>query len=113
MSHLFFQGAVAGELFVADAAFRRKLNEKLPDGHKLADATARPAAGDYEIVFAVISDSLKPLDIPFFSKVSLKNAKRRLEGYGYGKVAIKKIQRDKALPVVAAAAAEEEIGLMA
>jgi len=92
LSHLFSQGAVAGELFVADQAFRQKLNEKLPAGYKLPDPKARPNAAEYEIVYGIISNSLKPLDIPFFSKVSLKNAKRRLEGYGYMKVTLKKIQ---------------------
>jgi uncharacterized protein (TIGR04141 family) len=92
LSHLFSQGAVAGELFVADQTFRQKLNEKLPAGYKLPDPKERPNATEYEIVFGIISNSLKPLDIPFFSKVSLKNAKRRLEGYGYKKVTLKKIQ---------------------
>jgi uncharacterized protein (TIGR04141 family) len=45
-----------------------------------------------ELVFAIISKSTNPLEIPFFSKVSLKNARRRLQGYGY-KVTKKKIQR--------------------
>jgi uncharacterized protein (TIGR04141 family) len=95
LSHLFSQGAVSGELFVADRAFREKLNDKLPDGYKLPSPETRPSAGDYEIVFGVISDSLKPLDIPFFSKVSLKNATRRLIGYGFQKVTLKKIQRQE------------------
>lgn len=90
LSHLFFQGVVSGELFVSDAAFRAKLNEKLPDGHKLADVGQRPDPRDYEVVFAIISKSAKPLEIPFFSKVSLRNARRRLEGYGY-RVSKKKI----------------------
>jgi uncharacterized protein (TIGR04141 family) len=93
LSHLFSQGAVAGELFVADEAFRQKINQKLPVGHKLPDHKTRPNATAYEVVYGIISDSQKPLDIPFFSKVSLKNAKRRLEGYGYQKVTIKKIQQ--------------------
>lgn len=91
LSHLFAQGAVSGQLFVQDAAFRHKLNEKLVDAHKLADASLRPNPEDYEIVFAIVSKSAKPLDIPFFSKVSLRNACRQLEGYGY-KVSKKKIQ---------------------
>lgn len=91
LSHLFAQGAVSGELFVSDALFRAKLNEKLADGHKLADVETRPNPQDYEVVFAIISKSAKPLSIPFFSKVSLRNAYRRLHGYGY-RVAKKKIQ---------------------
>jgi uncharacterized protein (TIGR04141 family) len=99
LSHLFSQGAVAGELFVADPEFRVKLNDKLPDGYKLADTTARPTTGEYEVVYGVISNSTKQLDIPFFSKVSLRNAKRRLEGYGYKKVTIKKISHAAPVPV--------------
>jgi uncharacterized protein (TIGR04141 family) len=91
LSHLFSQGAVAGELFVADQEFREKLNDKLPTGYKLQDPQARPNPGEYEVVYGVISNSQKPLDIPFFSKVSLRNAKRRLRGYGFNKVTIKKI----------------------
>jgi uncharacterized protein (TIGR04141 family) len=90
LSHLFNQGVVSGELFVQEETFRSKLNDELPDGHKLADITQRPNADDYEIVFAIISKSNNPLEIPFFSKVSLRNARRRLRGYGY-RVTIKKV----------------------
>lgn len=82
LSHLFAQGAVSGELFVQDAQFREKLNEKLPQGHKLADPAEQPDPREYEIVFAIVVGS-DDLDIPFFSKVSLRNARRRLRGYGY------------------------------
>lgn len=90
LSHLFAQGVVSGELFLQDENFRRKLNEKLPDSHKLPDITVRPNPAEHEVIFAVISKSANPLDIPFFSKVSLRNARRRLSGYGY-KVTKKKI----------------------
>ena len=89
LSHLFAQGAVSGELFVQDAQFRAKLNEKLPDAHKLADPAQQPDPRDYEVVFAVIVGA-DQLDIPFFSKVSLRNSRRRLTGYGY-KVTKKRI----------------------
>lgn len=83
LSHLFNQGVVSGELFVQEREFREKLNEKLPDGRKLADVAARPNPQDYQVIFAIISKSNNPLEIPFFSKVSLRNARRRLLGYGY------------------------------
>jgi uncharacterized protein (TIGR04141 family) len=92
LSHLFAQGIVSGELFVSDANFRLKLNGKLPLTHQLADPNIRPVAGDYEVVYGIISKSSNPLDLPFFSKVSLRNARRRLNGFGY-KVAIKKVQK--------------------
>lgn len=91
LSHLFSQGVVSGELFIADKDFRDKVNEKLSDTHKLENAADRPIASDYEVIFAIISSSKKDLEIPFFSKVSLRNAKRRLETYGY-KVSLQKIK---------------------
>ena len=62
----------------------------MPMLQKLADVNVRPDARGYEVVFAIISKSKKPLDIPFFSKVSLRNARKRLEAYGY-RVTKKKI----------------------
>jgi uncharacterized protein (TIGR04141 family) len=96
LSHLFMQGVVSAELFVSDAEFRAKLNEKLPDERKLADVQQRPNPEKYEVVFAIISRSTKPLDIPFFSKVSLRNAYRRLQGYGF-RVSKQKIATQAAL----------------
>jgi uncharacterized protein (TIGR04141 family) len=90
LSHLFAQGVVSGELFVQDETFRQKVNDILPEDHRLSDYRKRPDPQEYEIVFGIISGSKKPLDIPFFSKVSLRNAYRRLRGYGY-KVTKKKI----------------------
>jgi uncharacterized protein (TIGR04141 family) len=46
------------------------------------------------IVFAIISSLSKELEIHSFSKVSLRNAKRRLETYGY-KVSLQKIGVEK------------------
>ncbi|MGY4303818.1 uncharacterized protein (TIGR04141 family) [Bradyrhizobium sp. USDA 4369] len=89
LSHLFNQGAVSGELFLSDEDFRQKLNEQLPDGYKI-DHRRRPTPGDYEIVFAIISKSNNALDIPFFSKVTMRSARRRLETFGY-RVTKKKI----------------------
>jgi uncharacterized protein (TIGR04141 family) len=96
LSHLFAQGAVSGELFVQDPQFREKLNDKLPANHKLADPAAQPDPKDYEIVFGIVVGS-DELDIPFFSKVSLRNTKRRLKGYGYT-VSKKKISMAKKNP---------------
>lgn len=90
LSHLFSQGLVSAELFAGDAEFRKKLNVKLPAGYKLASSVTRIKPEEYEIVYAVISKSRNQLDIPFFSKVSLRNAKKRLTNYGY-KVTKKKI----------------------
>jgi uncharacterized protein (TIGR04141 family) len=92
LSHLFAQGVVSGELFISDSEFRMKLNAKLPADLRLADPQTRPVPDQYEVVYGIMSKSRRPLDLPFFSKVSLRNARRRLTGYGY-KVTLKKISK--------------------
>lgn len=99
LSHLFQQGLVSGEHFVSDVEFRRKLNtkvnNKLKTGWTRNTSVARPNPSEYEVVYAIISSKgdAKPV-IPFFSRVSIKNARRRLEGFGYT-VTILKIQSVK------------------
>jgi len=85
LSHLFSQGLVSGELFFTDEEFRRLVNERLPEKHRLEDYRHRPQPDELRIVFAVISDAPGDrLIIPFFSKLNCKHAARRLAGYGYG-----------------------------
>lgn len=91
LSHLFAQGLVSGELFRTDIEFRRKVNEELPEGHRLADHTVVPVNQEYQIVFGIISDKDgDELRLPFFSRVNIRHVARRLEGYGY-RVALSKI----------------------
>ncbi|HUX66319.1 MAG TPA: DUF6119 family protein [Terriglobales bacterium] len=90
LSHLFAQGLVAGKLFRNHADFRQKVNEKL-SGPWAINPDVQPASGAYRVVFAVISDSDKPLDLPFFSKVVLRSVHAELKGLGYN-VALAKIQ---------------------
>lgn len=91
LSHLFAQGLVSGELFLTDQTFREKVNAKLPDGHKLADPVKRPDPFAYQVVFGVISAVPGDLAIPFFSRLNLKHAAKRLSGYGY-RVSVAKIE---------------------
>lgn len=93
LSHLFNQGVVSWELFASEYEFREKLNDKLSESFRIPNPNSRPPIAEYRVVFAIISTSSHSLNIPFFSKVSLKNAKRRLEGYGY-KVSLLKIPVD-------------------
>ena len=94
LSHLFSQGTVSGELFQADIEFRRKLNRVLPTGHRLANPDQPPTSKQYQVVFAVISSRPGALSLPFFSRLNLRHAVRRLEGYGY-RVALAKIEVDR------------------
>ena len=93
LSHLFAQGLVSAELFISDPEFRRKVREKLPDAFKPLVPSDKPNSFEYEVVYAIISECENSLDIPFFSKINLRNAKRRLEMFGY-KVSFKKITMD-------------------
>lgn len=83
LSHLFSQGCVAAEAFVRDIEFRKKLNSKLPNSIKLADPEPRPDPSNYKIVYAIATTKKFPSELPFFSKVTLKNALKVLRGLNY------------------------------
>jgi uncharacterized protein (TIGR04141 family) len=83
LSHLFSQGLVSGELFRMEAAFRERVNSKLPKSHKLADPKRPPKFGEYQVVFGVITDRAAPLVLPFFSRLNFKHATSRLAAYGF------------------------------
>jgi uncharacterized protein (TIGR04141 family) len=83
LSHLFAQGNVAAEAFIRDEDFRARLNEKLPAGAKLVDTKIRPDASTYKVIFAIATKKNLPLELPFFSKVTLKNALRTLRALNF------------------------------
>lgn len=80
LSHLFSQGLVSGDLFLSDPDFRNKVRAILPASHKTIVPISNPDPTDYTIVYAVISRSNRLIDIPFFSKVNLRNVMKRLKG---------------------------------
>lgn len=84
LSHLFSQGCVSAEAFIVDSDFRQKLNTKLPPSIKLADALPRPNPQNYKVVYAIATSKNLPSELPFFSKVTLKNAVKVLRGLNYG-----------------------------
>ena len=90
LSHLFQQGVVSGELFISSNSFRSEVNSRLSDDYKLDNADNRPNPTEYEICYAIMSTVPGDLNIPFFSKVVMKNAVKRLQTFGY-KVTKKKI----------------------
>lgn len=82
LSHLFAQGVVSALPFMTDPLFRAALNEKLPATHRLADPNPNPSRTDIEIAYIVLSRTQRArLDLPFFSKVTLRQAYRQLTGY--------------------------------
>jgi len=83
LSHLFSQALVSGQCFLYDAAFRSGVNKLLPHGFKFASTKNQPIAKDYEICIAIMSKVKGSLELPFFSKVSLKHAVQSLCNIGY------------------------------
>lgn len=83
LSHLFAQGNVAAEAFISDADFREKLNKKLPSNACLLDPKTRPNPSDYTVVYAIATTKNIPNELPFFSKVTLKNALKTLRALNY------------------------------
>lgn len=94
LGHLFSQGVNAGQLFLTDAGFRAKVNEELGDGFRLSDPTKRPPAQRYRVVFAVVSDRPGKLAVPFFARLSLRNAYKLLVGTCGYRIAKTKIETD-------------------
>jgi len=93
LSHLFAQGLNSGQLFQIDEGFRRAVDPHLPDDFRGRFVTNRPAAQELRVVLAIVSKSLKPLNLPFFAQLSLRHAMQRLEIFGY-RVALAKIGTD-------------------
>jgi uncharacterized protein (TIGR04141 family) len=94
LSHLFSQGSVSAEAFAKHAKFRIDLNDKLPASIKLRDPSVRPDLQNYRVVFAIATVKTLPQELPFFSKIALKNAMITVKGFGYGGVAISRIEVD-------------------
>lgn len=93
LSHLFHQGMNSAVMTAADVEFRKKVNKKLPASHQLPEEGTFPSS-DYEVVFAIGTRFPIGFDLPFFSKVSLRNSFRNLRVSGY-RVSFATIRRNK------------------
>jgi uncharacterized protein (TIGR04141 family) len=96
LSHLFAQGSVSAETFVKYGDFRKKLNEKLPPSIRLSDPSARINPDGFRVIFAIATTKEIPRELPFFSKVTLKNAVMTLEAMSF-RVALATIEVDPVL----------------
>jgi hypothetical protein len=74
---------LSGHLFKSDAEFRREVNEKLPTSHRLADIRAVVRQDEYRVVIVIVGGPGTALQLPFFSRVTLKNSCKLLDAYGY------------------------------
>lgn len=92
LSHLFNQALVSAQCFMVDSSFREKVNEKLCERFQLTDPMTKPNGNDFEVCIAIMSHQAGALDLPFFSKVSIKNVVSTIRGFGY-KVTKLKINR--------------------
>lgn len=93
LSHLFNQAVVSTELILSDPVFVRKANEKIREQTTNPQFLIDEATGRPTIILAIISKDDDPRPhIPFFSKVALRYARRRLETDGC-KVQIKNIRK--------------------
>ena len=86
LSHLFNQGLVSGELLKNNSRFKEKAEEKI--NRKLDELNGK------KIIFGIITKKYDNFNMPFFSKVSLNNVRRRLIGFGY-EVEVAKIKNIK------------------
>lgn len=93
LSHLFAQGENSGTLLATDPDFRTKVRAKMATSFSNLIPAVRPAQDEFEVVFAVVSHSARPIDasLPFFSRLNLRNRARVLRGQGY-KVSLVRIQ---------------------
>jgi uncharacterized protein (TIGR04141 family) len=87
LSHLFAQGLASAEALLWDEEFRKQVRQHLRahPSHAALVPTDRPAAKDFEIVYAVITKPTTnwPLSLPFLSLLNLAHAARRLRQHGY------------------------------
>jgi uncharacterized protein (TIGR04141 family) len=81
LSHHFAQAVVSAEALSIDRTAREQFAAQV-----VAPQTFRPDAfhpSDHPIVLAVVSDQPGDLTLPFFSRLNVRHAERRLRGMGY------------------------------
>jgi len=91
LSHLFSQGLVSGEAFRSDSAFRTQAADLLPEPFRSFSGDQPLKPEEYQFVFGAISEKSGSLRLPFFSRVNIRQATRRLQAFGY-RTALAKIQ---------------------
>jgi len=91
LSHLFNQALVSADLMLSDSQFRELANEKILEvSSDTSFAITNPRS--IKIVFGIISKKHEDLPhLPFFSKVSFRHVKNRLQAIGFD-VSIKTIR---------------------
>jgi len=85
ISHLFRQGVFSARVLKSDPEALETFKQHLRDYGCPEDMIAMPfAPSDYKVVFAILLNEKHASDIPFFSKVSFRDAAElTLEMMGY------------------------------
>ncbi len=92
LSHLFYQGTNSARLFRISPEFRKVLSLSIKNDQSLAKRLSKePEQREYRVVFAIASSSSSKLQLPLFSKLSLKQALSELDGLGF-RTAVAQIQ---------------------
>jgi len=91
LSHLFYQGTNSARLFRISPAFRKALSLSIEDDQHLAKRLVEePERREYRVVFAIASSSTsKKLNLPLFSRLSLRQALSELDGLGFRTAVVK------------------------
>lgn len=80
LSHLFSQGSVSARCLLADRLFLENLESELPESHSFNGAA--PSPSECHVVFAVVAKRGDDQRLPFFSRVSLRNAAEAIRNLG-------------------------------
>lgn len=89
LSHLFDQGVVSAELLVDNDVFRARVRERIGNDNPSFQnlfPEGRITTTEWEVVYAIIgpwNHEPPSAKLPFFSKVNLRDAKRRLRVMGF------------------------------
>ena len=98
MSHLFSQGSVSCDVFLADPTVRREVRAKLRKMGKASHAKLipkqRPTPSEFEVVYAVLAKDggSWPPELPFFSAVNLMHHAKRIQNLGF-KVSLQHVKQ--------------------
>lgn len=83
LSHLFSQGTVAATLFHSEQTFRERVHELLQAEHRWGRPSDPIQPKDFEVAFAVMAGKRSRTQLPFFSKVNLRNSVNQLSALGF------------------------------
>lgn len=96
LSHLFSQGKVSATCFISDQSFRKQLHNVVKSklGDKVFDYKEKPNANEYEVIYAIISKNVGPIEenLPFFSLVNLMITVQELDKMHF-KYSVKMIKK--------------------